>query len=1762
MQTTLESIPLERAPSESSFNVLSERSANDINISLSRLPSKMSRGIEKQRQESNKRSVSASTNGSVIYNKAQRQHSPRRDQSETPEWKRRLVHGDIPYGEQRDLFCSAAEGLQDMFKPPTVNGVNSQTRLEDHNESTMPSSPPQLGRYNLEADLNDFVDFEEGEIFPEQITPSPSPRRPQRELKFKTNISDIPGMEHNLSAARPSGPEHQDSSYLAGLTAGENPGRKTSAQSCISNETFSMILVGKQSGADGAVQFAPIGVPAHHLRQKLEHLQREQAVLGSQYSQHTVSNEGGAHIAENTEDYIKGGGFVNTQRGDRISSGSFKHGVLSPTFGADSSEMLPEESLQASTPKHFPTIRTDMMGCFPSLRSPSLPRAPFPSPEKRCLQESPSKVNGGSPLKLFGPYDTFTNQTLLRRISQLEEDRSSSASKPSKGNSPAEALPYQTNEVSLEEMSLGTHQESQSKYLPTKSRSIHRFGSGELEGFEFSENSSRVSSHSKDVNQTSSYDKTPSPKVSGNRVLGEDILEHRGKRRTSKSPASEHIGELSAASNMGEYLEASNNAFETVVNATPSRGSGSEAKRPRTSPLKDSTPKRRRTLHRSDIAYAREQLNEEDFAAERLQYMADKRNDTLNEGFQLASQGVLAARSILRPHSPSPGQREGRRPSSSNLPAAAKPIYANSKLKHVYLTSAPEGNAGPSKDTSEETNRKPSIRTEDFVDQAAQIMAMIRSQVKPVGLSSLEEPEVDNGGISSGPLDDSYQSSTKEPFSRPPSREGHTLSKYAVQQDDPELVRKLAKYQELSDMGGVISSSIRSVSLAKDAIRAAEELERKIHLGCSTRPEVPLNADGEVESDIPNVRISTNPAQHGRMRSPPRDFPSNSSGATNGSYPTGSSRGSDSRKVIMPESVSHLIPEKVGSMCLDKMKNVWIKKKDETTHATSNPPPSDDSEDDPFAQIPDLTVDLNQEMQNLKLTTARKETSPRAEAENSRSSSNDERERGFVTLSPHEEIGPSNAPLTKQEFDKLLRRRDSDANASRHAIDGPASGKGEEDGGRSAPGRRRNLTISFSSPLASIIRDVSPDDLNSLEDDEGSQEDLKCLENSRKDLNSPAMAGNLAPGSSTDGSANYGKRNVSMRHRLGSGFVPRPVSRIDEQDEDSTVELPPEEERQLSVFGETSMISLKASDASQAGLNFFINHTPAGHAFAMHRRADDSAVIGHTVGKLSLSPLSEFTINKSDPPFGFEVSYVKDHRYMTTGDGSRRVMSMTIRELVDKLSEVEPFEPYWEDITDLDLHGKRLSSLHMLSEFCGKVVTLDASQNGLGHLDGIPSSVRQLKVSQNMLTELTSWDHLMNLQYLDISNNEIKSMSALKHLVHLRSIKADNNQLTSLEELDCHDGLLSLRARNNLINSLDFADVQLQRLTELDVEDNRIEAVRNLELLPALTRLKLSKNKLQHLAVKQSMKGLRHLDVSDNRFESLDIGCWTHLRTLHADRNCIKQICGFSRAHRLDSLSLREQRGESIDLSFLSTAYEIRKLFLSGNRLHSFEPGVDFLSLQMLELASCGLTRLPQKLGQLMPNLRSINLNFNAISDLSPLRFIPRLKRLVVAGNRLTDSMSVTEVITDFPHLTQLDLRDNPMTLGLYAPLQVLVAADRTKYVDTFVLPDAEVERDESYSSRLDATTKLRRRLHQIVLVGSCKRLKKLDGLAIVREDVLTEDGLYQTLVREGLLPAPPDGLDQGPDLAGKAGRPASEFWLHGQGRRRLDDAADIGLEG
>ena len=175
----------------------------------------------------------------------------------------------------------------------------------------------------------------------------------------------------------------------------------------------------------------------------------------------------------------------------------------------------------------------------------------------------------------------------------------------------------------------------------------------------------------------------------------------------------------------------------------------------------------------------------------------------------------------------------------------------------------------------------------------------------------------------------------------------------------------------------------------------------------------------------------------------------------------------------------------------------------------------------------------------------------------------------------------------------------------------------------------------------------------------------------------------------------------------------------------------------------------------------------------------------------------------------FAVGHVVKRRGLLSAQEVEGRFTLAIRGLVEKITDVEPYEPYWEHIRKLDLRAKRIHTLHKLDDFCGRVEELNVSNNELGQLDGAPSSLRVLVIQKNVLSNLTGWGHLRNLQYLDVSGNQIQSLQGFHGLCHLRELRADDNQIDSLDGISALNGLIKLRLRRNQIVTVNFEKADL-----------------------------------------------------------------------------------------------------------------------------------------------------------------------------------------------------------------------------------------------------------------------------------------------------------------------------------------------------------------
>ncbi|KAK2788874.1 hypothetical protein FQN53_003063 [Emmonsiellopsis sp. PD_33] len=1558
------------------------------------------------------------------------QIKPRKSQisGDTPEWKKRIARGEAPMGEGGDLFGPME--LENVFRPPRPTEATTQPKIFTSTQN----NPP----WSLQA----------GSV--------------PKKLFNSSGASSHEAPLGNSSLAQHQGDESYDSSLdnarcTLGTTGSGNinfdpRSRTVSGMEELRNEEITPILFSNQEILESILSQAKTPNSKENFSQSL----RRASVASDDYSYYSrrdnhaedaleiTSQSLPEDLSVGTMDFVSTGGFVSMRRGGYSNDGSFRRRQLTPTSMLSplhSSSFLSSSKIRSSPPIDR------RKGMFSSQQPTRQFLTPHRTTETKSLSEphregsSTRPTSSGSPLKLFGEYDTFTNNKLLRRMSQFEETFNEKQGEPPL--SPSE------NRHKGGRRSRPTSRREPNSDRPS-TRGSRAGVRDQQDGWDENHLSNILDASEQ---QTEGLSLLPAPSfiianedrkggrhfIPRGRQIGKNGNPGQPEFHTDPVPeifvqsqaSAVPVAEKLNASNAPRNDAGENNAFRQ-----------SETKRVLNSPTKDPCRKRRRTLQNVDA-------NDQVLASSLLdstQFTASPNNQNQSTQYQAGLPGELSNVRLLpqvpRPRTPTPAQTRSytrdqgagqmdngnKTPSSSKAPQN-KQFKPEDKLSFI---------ASPSNNFDE--SRKGSITTQDFINEATKIMNIIRAKgAGHNGLSSVEESQ----RLSDGSDEEDYaEESTQEEFSRPPSREGVDLRKFREpRQQNPRIVSHLKKFEDKDDFELYMGGSVMSL-----------HLDRERNVATYAIHSAKRDEDSEVESSPKNIRIrekpsslkkaNTTPNAPGNANSDDRDVLSHKS--TEGSFPTASSRGSSSgsgaKGIISSDMIAHLIPEQVGAMTYDRSAHTWVK--GDAAHPEERPASKagdESSEHDPFVDIPDLSVDELQELMAAKMfsspaTTKGKLRSITAtfgekdkqgeEFQQSSDSRPRTRDGRFETSSVQSKSTRFTSSCPKPETRATSWGTEELAGAVPQQPGPPPASRlrrvdelvqepvdcGDQKFGNGK--RNRTATISFATPSVSRVEYEGDADPVESEDPPPRDAQVNSAPNAAQPVASPQ------PSKQTSPSRVSSRRATSFDSRAFKG---RPISRIDERNEDSASEA----------------AIIRNPDFSLAQIP-----SPEERSIILPDAQDMD-----TSYSFQLAPLSDFTMNQMDESMRLEVSYVAQRTHPASLRQVHGTFTMATEDLIKHITDTEPYEPYWEHLRRLNLKGKGLITLHRLNEFCSRLEELDASDNNVGQVSGIPWTIRSLKIPRNCLSNLTSWGHLSNLQYLDVSGNNLEDLDAFSGLIHLRSLKASSNRIRNIRGIMGLNGLLTLKLRNNSVSSVDFGDSELTRLINLDMRDNQLSSVRNIGFIKTLEKLDLRGNRVQKFESSEVLHCLHSLKLSNNLLECLDVSNFPNLHLVYADGNHLSTITGLYQCHYLDVISLREQtlpssQGEADELPIvyidISATLSLRKLYLSSNLLSRdlLSPPSSVPSLQFLDLASCTLEELPSEFGTKFPNLRALNLNFNALTDVAELKGLTRLGRVSLVGNRISRLRKLCQVLRSVGGrsgaLTSVDLRGNPITVGFY----------------------------------------------------------------------------------------------------------------------------------
>ncbi|KIW38901.1 uncharacterized protein PV06_08725 [Exophiala oligosperma] len=1567
--------------------------------------------------------------------------------AETPEWKRRLVNGEDIASDGFDLFSPSK--LEGIFKQPTSSVLPSDNDAVENDGSIRRkpfslaisnSFPEQYSsvrgtrsRLNL-AVLEEINEEEESEHQNQPKGPHPTLERGSIQELAEQRMRSLARARHDNSStpsSRPSSSEYGSVVQRQASTHVPDPRWRTiSGQEELRNEFISPVTISKQNSIRETIMRKPTSVNIQALDTKLREAAYDSPRPTSSSSDRDVSygnGNGTGHEPERfdellpdltsqslpddlsmgTQDFVAGGGFINSRRGGRSNDNSFLRKSLSLLHDNSKIDSQNRDFTFNSSPPQSSRFWDESID--QSKISASAPATP---PDTSVVHHAESRIrptSSGSPLKLFGNRDTYTNNKLMRILSHFEPE--------------------------------ATHDESKSNDSGDEEQDnvfrMSQFGQGELDGFGFEQNVRR-----------------PSPVDIGDIGSDDRIFQPKAAVTAQRSPVND--------------------------------------KEECSGPIKDAQErdrltKRRKTLMQEQVTIDDNELEVKICSIEEKATLAGKKRTDARPGSDpaQAEPEVLATRNLLKPKSArrlsvgksatgdttdTGGEEEGLEGLQHDLTEALAAELA------TFTHEATKAN---------EDSRKPSLATKDYMEEANKVMQFIRARGKPVPVvNEMSEPgnasELNADAILDLSLD---ADSTKDDFSRPPSRDypSKPVPERRHARHDSRTASYLKRYQDQDDLDALASISVFGTWAPSDNRLAAEAAS------------VPV-PDEFQESDPPNIRIRG----HNETLRKRKYSTSTVEGLASGqsslqhSFPTNSSTGSGQKGVITSGTVS--IPDKVGAMTFDHDKKIWVKK----MQVTVSPKVvylEGVSEDDPFESIPDLSIDEKQEM--------------RSRARQNQRAAQGQKHVDFPpTPTSWEEPFPPRRPLQELEPEVVMKRdqaftapQDQDegdvnqsslrSKVSEHEVK-LQSGVPSKPPTELKENRKqaRVVTIAFSSPVVSGINyaNMSDEDFDALprEDDLPLDESYINLEDDIEDVVTSHHV--------------QKKFAVTVDDRQALTFQPRTISPIEEQDEEQPV-------------AHTSLVNS----------NRFHELTPAApRTVAKLQKSGQKAA-----SILCLTPLSDFSLHQVDKGPYHDQSYVEDRKRPNALRQAHGSLALAVDQLVKAITDAVQDELFWEELRRLKLDENKISSVHALNEYCPVLEQLSVSGNQLRQLDGLPSTLRILDIHNNMLNDLGSWSHLHNLQYLDVSGNELESLECFSSLVHLRSLKANNNRITNIDGVLDLDSLLDLQLNDNRLTSASFEGSELTRLRTLELNNNRLKEVKSLESLPALESLSVCNNGLEEFGQDVQSQGLilKELRLSHNALEAIHLNKMPALRYLDLDNNRIKTMYSLSLAYNLEFLSLREQFDSAhIVDAILSTPNECRTIRLSSNSVTSgmFKlPPTPQNNLRELEIAACGIAEFPEGFGAAFPNCRSLNANFNAVKDIAPLRRMVHLKDLLLAKNRVKKLRRTCLVLSRLGSLKQVDLRDNPLTVGFYSPVQNVVDSDGISSEARYHLPRGSAGEDANWVKLLDDVTGMKRRTIELLLADHCKGLVELDGLCFSRVPSDQEDETWTKLTDQKVLMKP-----------------------------------------
>ncbi|OXB68121.1 hypothetical protein ASZ78_014582 [Callipepla squamata] len=327
-----------------------------------------------------------------------------------------------------------------------------------------------------------------------------------------------------------------------------------------------------------------------------------------------------------------------------------------------------------------------------------------------------------------------------------------------------------------------------------------------------------------------------------------------------------------------------------------------------------------------------------------------------------------------------------------------------------------------------------------------------------------------------------------------------------------------------------------------------------------------------------------------------------------------------------------------------------------------------------------------------------------------------------------------------------------------------------------------------------------------------------------------------------------------------------------------------------------------------------------------------------------------------------------------------------------------------------------------------ELLNLQEVQLNNNELTAIPSlgpaasNVRALHLHHNRIrsVEASQLKPYVALETLDLSFNDITEIrnGCFPQGLHIKELYLGSNRISTLEP-GAFDSLsrtlLTLRLSKNRITQLPVKAFRLPRLTQLELNRNRIRLIEGLTFqgLDSLEVLKLQRNNISKL--------------TDGAFWGL-----AKMQVLHLDYNSLTEVnsgslYGLSSLHQLH---LSNNSISRINPDGWSFCQKLHELILSYNNLTRLDEGslADLGGLHVLRLSHNSINHIAEGAFKGLKNLRVLELDHNDISGTiedtnGAFTGLENLSKLTLFGNKIKSVAK--KAFSGLEALEHLNLGDN-----------------------------------------------------------------------------------------------------------------------------------------